>query len=189
MDVASLVSGEWYLDSPELRALRDECGAAMDRFNALPAGDHAGRAAIVREVFGACGDGVEIVPRLRCSYGFNIAVGDGVYVNANAFLMDDGPIVLGDHVRIGPSAVLATALHPIDDHALRREGWERTAPIVIGDNCWLGSDVTVGAGVTIGRNTVVGAGSVVVRDLPDHVVAVGTPAVPIRELPHETTGE
>ncbi|WP_440713112.1 DapH/DapD/GlmU-related protein [Gordonia sp. FQ] len=127
-----------------------------------------------------------MVPRLRVSYGFNTRLGRGVYLNANAFLMDDGPITLGDHVRIGPSAVLATALHPIEDHRLRREGYERTAPITIGDNCWLGSSVTVGAGVTIGRNTVVGAGSVVVRDLPDHVVAVGSPAVPIRTLPAES---
>ncbi|MEJ9077410.1 sugar O-acetyltransferase [Gordonia malaquae] len=185
MDVASLVSGEWYLDSPALRALRDECGTAMDAFNALGAADHAGRVAVLRSVFAEFGDDAEIVPRLRCSYGFNIRVGRGAFVNADAFLMDDGPITLGDHVRIGPSAVLATALHPIDDHRLRREGWERTAPIIIGDNCWLGSNVTVGAGVTIGRNTVVGAGSVVVRDLPDHVVAVGSPAVPIRDLPTE----
>lgn len=184
-DVEALLSGDWYHDTPELRRLRNACATAVDAFNARPAVDHAGRYAIVRELFGACGDGVEIVPRLRCSYGFNIRCGDGVYVNTNAFLMDDGPIVLGDHVRIGPSAVLATALHPIDDHGLRRDGAERTAPIVIGDNCWLGSSVTVGAGVTIGRNSVVGAGSVVVRDLPDHVVAVGTPAVPIRTLPRE----
>ncbi|MCF8604743.1 sugar O-acetyltransferase [Gordonia sp. HY442] len=185
-DVEALLSGDWYFDTPHLRALRDSCGRAMDRFNALGAADHDARASIARELFAAFGDGTEIVPRLRCSYGFNITVGGGVYINANAFLMDDGPIVLGDHVRIGPSATLATALHPIDDHALRRAGAERTAPIVIGENCWLGSDVTVGAGVTIGRNTVVGAGSVVVQNLPDHVVAVGSPAVPIRQLPVET---
>ncbi|MCF8589682.1 sugar O-acetyltransferase [Gordonia liuliyuniae] len=181
-DVDAMLSGEWYLDSAGLRALRDACGSSLDRFNALAAPDHDGRAAIARELFAAFGDGAEIVPRLRCSYGFNISIGAGVYLNADTFLMDDGPITLGDHVRIGPSANLATALHPIDDHALRRAGFERTAPIVIGDNCWLGSNVTVGAGVTIGRNTVVGAGSVVVRDLPDHVVAVGSPAAPIRDL-------
>ena len=183
--VAELVSGDWYLDGPELRRLRDECAVRMDEFNALPGDDHVGRAAILRSVFAAFGDDSEVVPRLRCSYGFNVSFGTGVFVNADAFLMDDGPITLGDHVRIGPSAVLATALHPIEDHARRRDGWERTAPIVIGDNCWLGSAVTVGAGVTIGANTVVGAGSTVIRDLPDHVVAVGSPAVPIRDLPSE----
>ncbi|MFT3661184.1 MAG: sugar O-acetyltransferase [Gordonia sp. (in: high G+C Gram-positive bacteria)] len=184
-DVRALISGEWYLDTPELRRLRDECAAAVDGFNAVPAADHAARQAILRELFAECGERVEVVPRLRVSYGFNTRIGNGVYVNANAFLMDDGPITLGDDVRIGPSAVLATALHPIEEHGLRRDGYERTAPIVIGENCWLGSGVTVGAGVTIGRNTVVGAGSVVVRDLPDHVVAVGVPAVPIRSLPVE----
>ncbi|WP_143965750.1 sugar O-acetyltransferase [Gordonia zhaorongruii] len=186
MDVEQLVSGDWYLDSPALRALRDDCASIVDAFNALPAHDHHGRAELLRGLFGSFGEGAEVVPRLRCSYGFNVSIGAGAYVNANAFLMDDGPITLGDHVRIGPSAVLATALHPIEEHRLRREGAERTAPITIGDNCWLGSTVTVGAGVTIGRNTVVGAGSVVLRDLPDHVFAAGSPAAPIRDLPVES---
>lgn len=181
-----LLSGDWYFDTPVLRGLRDAAGVALDEFNALPAPDLVGRQRVLHKLFASCGTDVEIVPRFRCSYGFNITVGDDVYVNADGFLMDDGPITLGSGVRIGPSAVLATALHPIDDHALRRSGAERTAPIVIGENCWLGSNVTVGAGVTIGRNTVVGAGSVVVRDLPDHVVAVGSPAIPIRDLPPES---
>ncbi|MFF1945965.1 DapH/DapD/GlmU-related protein [Rhodococcus qingshengii] len=66
-----------------------------------------------------------------------------------------------------------TALHPVDDHRRRREGWERAAPIVIGENTWLGASVTVGAGVSIGRDVVIGAGSVVLHDIPDHVVAAG----------------
>lgn len=181
-----LLSGDWYHGTPELRRLRNAAGVLLDEFNALAAPDHAERQRILAELFGSCGADVEIVPRMRCSYGFNISIGDGVYINADSFLMDDGPITVHSHVQIGPSAILATALHPIDDHALRRTGAERTAPIVIGENCWLGSNVTVGAGVTIGRNTVVGAGSVVVRDLPDHVVAVGSPAVPIRTLPTES---
>ncbi|GAA4744321.1 sugar O-acetyltransferase [Gordonia alkaliphila] len=180
-----LLSGDWYFDTAELRALRVAAGRLLDEFTALPAEALAEREALLHSLFGSCGASVEVVPRFRCSYGFNITVGRNVYVNADAFLMDDGPITLGDDVRIGPGAVLATALHPIDDHGLRRAGAERTAPIVIGDNCWLGSNVTVGAGVAIGRNTVVGAGSVVVRDLPDHVVAVGSPAKVIRHLPLE----
>lgn len=184
-EVRALVSGDWYFDGPELRRLRDVCGVVLEEFNALPADAHTARRELLRNLFGDCGERLEVIPRFRCSYGFNITVGAGVYINADSFLMDDGPITLGDDVRIGPSAVLATALHPIEDHRLRREGAERTAPIVIGDNCWLGSNVTVGAGVTIGANTVVGAGSTVVRDLPDHVVAVGSPAVPIRSLPVE----
>ncbi|GAC56592.1 galactoside O-acetyltransferase [Gordonia hirsuta DSM 44140 = NBRC 16056] len=186
-DVAQMLSGRWYLpNTPELIALRDACGLLIDEFNALPADRHRERERLLARLFGACGRGVEVVPSLRCAYGFNVTVGDRVFINSGAFLMDDGPITIGDDVRIGPSAILATPLHPIDDHRRRRAGYERTAPIVIADNCWLGSGVTVSAGVTIGRNTVVGAGSVVVRDLPDHVVAVGSPAAPIRELPAET---
>ena len=84
---------------------------------------------------------------------------------------------------IGPRAQLLTALHPIDDHEMRRQRWERAAPITIGDNVWLGGGVIVCAGVTIGSNTVVGAGSVVPRDLPAGVLAAGNPARVIRDLP------
>lgn len=78
---------------------------------------------------------------------------------------------------------LTTALHPIEDHELRREGWERADPITIEENVWLGAAVTVGPGVHIGRNSVVGAGSLVLRDIPDHVVAFGAPAAVVREIP------
>lgn len=87
--------------------------------------------------------------------------------------MDDAAIRVGDDVRIGPRAQLLTALHPMRDHERRCAGWERPAPITIGDNAWFGGGVIVCAGVAIGENTVIGAGSVVVRDLPDHVFVVG----------------
>lgn len=102
--------------------------------------------------------------------------------------MDDALITIGADARIGPGAQLMTALHPVDDHQRRREGWERAAPIVIGENTWLGASVTVGAGVSIGRNVVIGAGSVVLQDIPDHVVAVGSPARVIRRTPFEKLG-
>ncbi|WP_236077725.1 DapH/DapD/GlmU-related protein [Rhodococcus sp. P1Y] len=94
-------------------------------------------------------------------------------------------ITIGDDTRIGPGAQLMTALHPVDDHRRRREGWERAHPITVGDNVWLGAAVTVGAGVTIGRNSVIGAGSVVLHDIPDHVVAAGSPAAILRSTPKE----
>lgn len=129
---------------------------------------------------GSVGEGAVVVPRFQCSYGSNVLLGHDAFVNANAFFMDDALITVGDHARIGPGVQLMTALHPVDDHRRRREGWERAAPITIGENVWLGVAVTVGPGVTIGTNSVIGAGSVVLTDIPDHVVAAGSPATVIR---------
>lgn len=179
--VSRMTSGEWYLDEPELADRRQECSRLLDRFNIAAAADeHGERDAVLAELLGDRGAGATIVPRFQCSYGFNITLGPGSFLNANAFLMDDAPITIGRDVRIGPGAQLMTALHPVDDHEMRRAGWERALPIEIGENVWLGAAVTVGPGVRIGPNTVVGAGSVVLQDLPGHVVAVGSPAVVVR---------
>ncbi len=175
-----MTRGDWYQDDPELAALRVRCEAALDSFNATPS-----RRDLLDAVFGQLGEGVEIVPRFRCSYGFNISLGDHTFINADAFLMDDAPIRIAANVRLGPSVKLMTALHPVDVHARRRDGWERALPIDIGENAWLAAGVIVGPGVSIGRNTVVGAGSLVLSDLPDHVVAAGSPAVVVRTTPVE----
>lgn len=179
--VARMTSGDWYLDEPELAERRQHCWRLLDRFNVAAADDHAEREEVLAALLGSRGEGAMVVPRFQCSYGFNIALGADSFVNANAFFMDDAAIVVGKGVRIGPGAQLMTALHPVDDHEMRRAGWERALPIEIGENAWLGAGVTVGPGVRIGRNTVVGAGSVVLHDLPDHVVAAGSPAAVVRE--------
>ncbi|HXH77509.1 sugar O-acetyltransferase [Nocardioides sp.] len=177
-----LERGDWYLDDDELRALRQRCWERLDVFNSAPAAGDAVRAQALSAVLGEVGRGAVVMPRFQCSYGYNIRLGEDSFVNANAFFMDDAPIAIGAGARIGPGAQLMTALHPVDDHQRRRAGWERAAAITIEDNVWLGAAVTVGAGVRIGRNSVVGAGSVVLRDVPDHVVAAGTPATVIRRI-------
>ncbi|MFC4605260.1 sugar O-acetyltransferase [Rhodococcus kronopolitis] len=172
--------GVWYLDDPELADLRRRCWRMLDRFNGAGADDDESRAQVLQEMLAQVGERVVVMPRFQCSYGHNIRLGDGVFVNVNAFFMDDAPITIGSDSRIGPGAQLMTALHPIEDHQKRRDGWERAAPIALGENVWLGAAVTVGPGVCIGDNTVVGAGSVVLHDIPDHAVAVGSPARVVR---------
>lgn len=180
-----LARGEWYLDDPELQERRRRCRRLLDDFNSAGADEDDERHRALTAMLGHLGADAEVVPRFQCTYGAHVRLDDGAFVNANAFFMDDAAITVGAHARLGPGAQLMTALHPIDDHARRREGWERALPISIGENCWLGASVTVGAGVSIGRNTVVGAGSLVLRDLPDHVLAAGSPARIIRSLPPE----
>lgn len=178
-----MLRGEFYQDSdPELVADRRRAQALVDEFNATTAQQQAEREAVLRRLLGGLGAGSWIMPRFQCDYGYLIEIGANSFLNYDAILLDCAPIRIGDDVSIGPRAQLLTALHPIADHERRRQRWESAAPIEIGDNVWLGGGVIVCAGVSIGANTVVGAGSVVTRDLPARVLAVGNPARVIREL-------
>jgi len=96
-------------------------------------------------------------------------------------MLDAMPITIGAACQLAPRVQLLTATHPIDPEP-RRIGWESAAPITLEDNVWLGGGVIVCPGVTIGKDTVVGAGSVVTRDLPPGVVAIGSPAKPHRAI-------
>ncbi|MBK1787391.1 sugar O-acetyltransferase [Prauserella cavernicola] len=177
-----MLRNEWYLDEPELAEDRRRCWRLLDEFNATGADDDAPRRAVLTELLGEIGPGAVILPRFLCSYGSNIRLGASVFVNHDGLLMDDATITIGDDVRIGPRTQLLTALHPIEDHDRRRQGWERPLPITIGANTWLAAGVLVCPGVTIGQNSVIGAGSVVIRDVPEHTFAAGNPARVIRKL-------
>lgn len=178
-----MLGGELYRDDdPELVAERKRCGALLDRFNATTSEQDGQRQEILRELLGSIGGGSWVMPRFQCDYGHLITLGRNSFLNYDAILMDCAPITIGDDVSIGPRVQLLTALHPIADHEARRQRWESAAPITIGDNVWLGGGVIVCAGVTIGADTVVGAGSVVTRDLPPRVLAVGNPCRVIRDL-------
>ncbi|MEU4803965.1 sugar O-acetyltransferase [Actinosynnema sp. NPDC023587] len=177
-----MLRGEWYLDEPDLVEDRRRCARALDRFNATGADDDEERRLILGGLLAGFGPGSAVLPPFRCSYGSLIRIGANSFVNLDAVFLDDAPITIGDDVRIGPRAQLLTALHPVEDHERRRAGWERAAPITIGDNAWLGGGVVVCPAVSIGDDTVVGAGSVVVRDLPGRVFAAGNPARVVRAL-------
>ena len=178
-----MLSGELYRDSdPDLVAARKRCLGLVEQFNAVPAADHDARDAILKDLFGSVGDGVRVMPPLRCDYGEYVSIGDGSFVNYDAILLDCARITLGSNVFIGPRAQIVTALHPMDDHQARRDGWESAAPVTIGDGVWMGAGVIVCPGVTIGDDAVIGAGSVVTRDVPSRVFAAGNPARVIRDL-------
>ncbi|WP_454195823.1 sugar O-acetyltransferase [Nocardia sp. Marseille-Q1738] len=178
-----MLRGELYRDNdPQLIAERRSCQELLDRFNATRSGEDDERREILEKLLGAIGAGSWIMPRFQCDYGYLIRLGRNSFLNYDAIVMDCAPVVIGDDVSIGPRAQLLTALHPMQDHELRRERWETAAAIEIGDNVWLGGGVIVCPGVTIGANTVVGAGSVVTRDLPARVFAAGNPCRVIRQL-------
>ena len=177
-----MLAGESYMaDDPELVAAHLRAQALLARFNATPADAGDERRALLTDLFSRFGEGAVLKPALRCDYGFNIAIGDRTFINYDCVLLDCNRIVIGNEVQFAPGVHVYTATHPLDA-AQRRSGVESALPVVIGDGVWLGGRAIVCPGVTIGENTVVGAGSVVVRDLPPNVLAVGNPCRIVRAL-------
>ena len=104
-----------------------------------------------------------------------------MYVNFNFTVVDDTHVYIGDYTMVGPNVIIATAGHPIVPE-LRAQGYQYNAPVRVGKNCWLGAGAILLPGVTIGDNVVIGAGSVVTKDIPSNVVAVGNPCRVLREI-------
>ena len=175
--------GALYLPGDE--SLQREQLQCMDRlfeFNQVRPSDLERKNALLKEMFAEIGEDCYIETPLRANWGGrHVHFGKNIYTNFNLTLVDDTHIPVGDYCQIGPNVVLATAGHPILPE-LREKGYQYNAPVRIGRNCWLGAGVVVVPGVTIGDNVVVGAGSVVTRDLPDNVIAVGNPCKILREV-------
>ena len=113
--------------------------------------------------------------------GHHVHFGKNIYANFGLTLVDDTYIYVGDYTMFGPHVTVATAGHPIEP-GLREKGMQFNMPVRIGRNCWIGANVVILPGVTIGDNVVIGAGSVVTKDIPDNVVAVGNPCRILREV-------
>jgi maltose O-acetyltransferase len=177
-----MLAGELYVaDDPELYAAHLRAQSILARFNATPADAGDERRAMLIDLFSRFGEGTVLKPTLRCDYGFNISIGERTFINFDCVLLDCNRIVIGNEVQFAPGVHVYTATHPLDAKQ-RRSGVEYALPVVIGDGAWLGGGAIVCPGVTIGENTVVGAGSVVVRDLPANVLAVGNPCRVVRQL-------
>jgi len=176
-------TGELYLPvDPEIMQRQLRFQDAMQRCNAIAHSDVQARTAALRELFAQFGENSYVELPFYANWGgHHVHIGKNVYANYNLTLVDDTHIYIGDNTMLGPNVTIATAGHPIDPE-LRRKGLQYNLPVRIGSNCWLGAGVIVMPGVTIGDNTVVGAGSVVTRDLPAGVVAVGNPCRVLRSV-------
>lgn len=178
-----LHTGEIYFPG-DSQILREQlrCQEKLYDYNRTRPGEGARRFALLREMFAEIGADCYIEPPLHANFGGrHVHFGAGIYANYNLTLVDDTHIYVGDGTMFGPNVVLATAGHPIDP-TLRARGLQYNLPITIGRNCWLGAGVIVLPGVTIGDNVVIGAGSVVTKDLPSDVVAVGNPCRVLRPV-------
>ena len=179
---AKMLAGEMYLAAdPQLVAEDLRAQELLFRFNnTLPDAADEQRKLLV-ELFDTFGAGAVLKPSFRCDYGSNIAIGEDAFINYDCVFLDCNRITIGREVQIAPRVQIYTATHPLDA-AARRSKLEFALPVVIGDGAWLGGGAIVCPGVTIGENTVVGAGSVVTRDLPAGVLAVGNPCRVLRRL-------
>ncbi len=174
---------ELYLPGDEeIMAQQFQCLEMLYDYNATRPLEQAKRAAMLKKMFAEIGTGCYIEPPFHANWGgHHVHFGNNVYANFNLTLVDDTHICVGDCTMFGPNVTIATAGHPILPE-LRAQGYQYNAPVRIGCNCWLGAGVIVLPGVTIGDNVVVGAGSVVTKDLPDNVVAVGNPCRVLRPV-------
>ena len=177
-----MLRGELYQASDaELAADHEQCRLLVERFNASSVTQRDERRALLQQLLGSLGEDTEIKPPFQCDYGRLIHVGSRSFINYGATILDCAEVRIGDEVQIATGVQLLTATHPLEPTA-RRNGWEYAESISIADGVWLGGGVIVCPGVSIGENTVVGAGSVVTRDLPAGVLAVGNPCRVIRDI-------
>ena len=178
-----MVSGDLYLpDDEDIMAEQLQCLDRLYDFNMTRPTQLDKRAQMLKEMFAEIGENCYIEPPLHANWGgAHCHFGKGVYANFNLTLVDDSHIYVGDYTMIGPNVVIATAGHPILPE-LREKQYQYNMPVHIGRNCWIGAGALIMPGVTIGDNTVIGAGSVVTRDIPANVVAVGNPCRVLREI-------
>lgn len=168
----------------ELLAERTRAKDLCYDFNQLRPSDTENQKKILKQLLGKTDGDFCIVAPFWCDYGYNIEIGKEFFANHNLVILDGGKVTFGDHVFIAPNCGFHTAGHPIDAER-RNQGLEYAYPITVGDNVWIGAGVQVMPGVTIGSDVVIGVGSVVVKDIPDHSVAVGNPCRVIRAITEE----
>ena len=160
-----------------------DCLEKQYDYNLTRPHEQAKRAEMLRAMFAEVGEGCYIEPPLHANWGgHHVHLGRQVYANFGLTLVDDTHIYIGDYTMLGPNVVIATAGHPILPELRGERALQYNLPVRIGKNCWLGAGVIVMPGVTIGENSVIGAGSVVTRDIPPNVVAVGSPCRVLREI-------
>ena len=166
---------------PELRQERIDCKELCYDYNALRPSQTEEQTELMKRILGKTKGAFTILAPFWCDYGFNVEVGENFFANHGCVILDCAKVTFGDNVFVAPNCGFYTAGHPVDAER-RNAGLEYAYPITVGDNVWFGGGVQVLPGVTIGSDVVIAVGSVVNRDIPDHVVAGGTPCRVIRPI-------
>lgn len=177
-----MISGKPYKAfGDELLAERQYAKEMIFDFNSLRPNQIDERNEILKRLLGKTKDKYFIEPPFRCDYGYNIEIGENFYSNYNLIILDCAPVKIGDNVLIGPNVSIYTAGHPLH-YEIRNQEYEYAFPIIIGDNVWIGGNVVINPGVSIGENSVIGSGSVVTKDIPKNVIAIGNPCKVVRVI-------
>lgn len=177
-----MISGKPYKAfGDELLAERQYAKEMIFDFNSLRPNQIDERNEILKRLLGKTKDKYFIEPPFRCDYGYNIEIGENFYSNYNLIILDCAPVKIGDNVLIGPNVSIYTAGHPIH-YEIRNQEYEYAFPVIIGDNVWIGGNVVINPGVSIGENSVIGSGSVVTKDIPNNVIAIGNPCKVLRVI-------
>ena len=154
------------------------------KYNNLPPEAEKEQDELIKEILGKTGENVHIEAPFHCDYGYNIEVGENFFANYNLTVLDVGKVRIGKNAQIAPNVSIYTAGHPIHPDS-RNSGYEYGIEVTIGDNVWIGGNVCIMPGVTVGDNVVIGAGSVVTKDIPDSVIAVGNPCRVVRAITND----
>ena len=165
----------------EIVESRTRCADLCYKFNNCKPSDTQKQTELLHQILGRIRGDLVVTAPFYCDYGFNISVGKNFYTNHNCTILDGAPVTFGDNVFIAPNCVISTAGHAIDSQQ-RGQGLEIARPIWVGNNVWIGANVSILPGVTIGDNTIIGAGSVVNKDIPSNVIAVGNPCRVMRSI-------
>lgn len=182
-DREKMTSGELYFCSDEaILSEQEKCLDMLYDYNQTRPTEGKKRTELLKKMCAECGENVYIEPPFHSNWGGkHCHFGKNVYANFNLTCVDDTHIYVGEYTMLGPNVVLSSAGHPILPE-LREKIYQYNMPIHIGRNCWLGAGVVVLPGITIGDGSVIGAGSIVTKDIPSGVVAVGNPCRVLREI-------
>lgn len=169
-----------YISDESVMEEQKVCRRILQRLNTVDRSDFDEIGKIVKELLGKS-DGAFINPPFYCDYGSHIEVGKNFFANYNCTIIDVAKVKIGDNCQMAPNVAIYTAGHPL--HPVSRNSmYEYGISVTIGDNVWIGGNTVIMPGVHIGSNTVIGAGSVVTKDIPDWVVAVGNPCRVLRQI-------
>ncbi|WP_139004014.1 sugar O-acetyltransferase [Arthrobacter crystallopoietes] len=177
-----MLAGDYYIaDDPENGRRAQRAVKLADDYRQAAIEDETSARPLLAELVGSLGEDAFVKPPLFVDYGERITIGARTFINYNLTALDVAPITIGEDCQLGPNVQLLTPIHPIEPQP-RKDKLEAAKPITIKDNVWLGGGVIVCPGVTIGENSVIGAGSVVTKNIPANVVAVGNPARVVRTI-------
>ena len=177
-----MLNQEFYIPWDEkLTSEREHAKDLTFELNLVAPSKREKRKEIIEKLIPNIGENHWIESPFNCDYGYNIKIGENFYSNTHCTILDCAHVTIGNDVLFGPNVNLYTPNHAFDAEE-RRDGWEQSLPITIGDNVWLGGSVTIVGGVTVGRNSIIAAGSVVTKDIPENSLAAGVPCKILRKI-------